>query len=505
MPLVSFSGAQAYANLRADRLSLWPDGRRDRTRLSGVASVGFKPSFTLKRGEAVFTAGSCFARNIEQRFSDLGFDVPATRLSLPPEERASDTGNDFLNKYPPQAILNEMRWALEPGAAYPQDGLFDLGDGLWHDPHLAPNLKPASLERVLERRALVTELYRQIPSCRIIVLTLGLVEAWFDEQTGYYLNGAPPAPVLARQPDRFRLDVLTVQEVEQSLKKISDLLSAYGQRKSRTLLTVSPVPMRNTFTGEDAISANAYSKAVMRVAAQSFARRKRVDYFPSYEIITHTSRSSAYIQDNRHVTPQAVKVIVDRVVEAYCPQLAPKPKAAPSAAYPKAATVMNALKTGDFAKAADLLADLGQRDDYVQAGFDEFTYRFEYGRTLLRLGSAAEAQAQLAAAVAAKPTSSDAIYQLARALARLQRPLDAEQAFRRAAELNPASVDIRLGLANQLSESGRFDEAEAEVQAVLAAHPEEAKAHTLGATIRNRREEAAEKAAAAAGPLAKRL
>lgn len=35
MPLTTISGDQAFANLRANRKSLWPDGRKDQVRLSG--------------------------------------------------------------------------------------------------------------------------------------------------------------------------------------------------------------------------------------------------------------------------------------------------------------------------------------------------------------------------------------------------------------------------------------------------------------------------------------
>src|SRR5690606_32394266 len=140
------------------------------------------------------------------RFHQLGFDVPACGFKLPAEERASDTENDFLNKYPPPSILNEFRWALDPGQAFPDEGFVELGSGLWHDLHAAPNLKPAPLKRVRERRAMVSNLYRRLPEARVVVLTLGLVEAWFDETAGLYLNGAPPPPVMKRHPERFRLD-----------------------------------------------------------------------------------------------------------------------------------------------------------------------------------------------------------------------------------------------------------------------------------------------------------
>jgi hypothetical protein len=492
MPLVSISGEQAFANLRADRASLWPDGRKDRVRLHGVAEVACRPSFQLRQGEAIFTVGSCFARNIEQRFGELGFDVAALKLRLPAEERASDTENDFLNKYPPVSILNEMRWALDPAYSFPEEGYLHVRRDHWHDPHAAANLKPAPLERVKERRAMVSQLYAQLPACRIIVMTLGLVEAWFDQTTGVYLNGAPPLSTMQAQPDRFRLEVLTPDEILKTLEEIHDLLERFGHPDFRILLTVSPVPMKNTFTGQDAVAANTYSKSALRAAAEMFVRtHPRVDYFPSYEIVTLTPRSSAFIQDNRHVTPQVVDTIVDRVVACYCPDANPeeawervKPRRTP-------AELHNAIKAGDFDRAARLYGDLEPRDRFLRVGYDEVGFRYDYGRVLLRIGRIAEAQIQLARAVEIDPRHAHGQYQLARALARLQRPLEAVERFRLAAELSPGTLDMRLGHANQLTELGLLDAAEAEVLQALERHPEQERALALLETIRRRAEERA--------------
>jgi hypothetical protein len=47
--------------------------------------------------------------------------------------------------------------------------------------------------------------------------------------------------------------------------------------------TVSPVPLYLTFSGEDIIVANTYSKSVLRAACDAVENsREHVDYFPSY-------------------------------------------------------------------------------------------------------------------------------------------------------------------------------------------------------------------------------
>ena len=83
MPLMSFSGEQAFANLRSDRSSLWPDGRRDGARLTGgVAQVQFKPSFELiPGGEAAYAR----LENVVA-LSERSRESIATALGTTPEQ-----------------------------------------------------------------------------------------------------------------------------------------------------------------------------------------------------------------------------------------------------------------------------------------------------------------------------------------------------------------------------------------------------------------------------------
>ncbi len=449
----------AYENLKRNNLSKWPDGRRDTRRLAGVVSVAFEPTFTIEPGEAIFTVGSCFARNIERRFSTLGFKVPALEVSLPEEERASDVVNDILNKYPPHSILNEFRWALDPEFPFQEASYLEMRNGRWHDPHLAGNVAPASLERVKERRAMVEAIYRQSANCRVVVVTLGLVEAWRDHLTGLYLNEAPPKAVVLAEPDRFTLEILSVADIMEALEALHELLSRFGHPEFRLLVTVSPVPFKATFTGRDALLANTYSKSALRVAVEMFALgHSNVDYFPSYEIVTLTNRSSAFIQDNRHVTSSVVDEIVDRVVEAYCPRIEPDDGGVSARASQD--QLNDLLRQEKWLEAARIYESLARRQRYERWGMTPFSYYFNFGRTLLRGGALAEAHAPLARAVELDPSSIHATYNLGILLAKLQRPLDAEEYLRRAVTLRGVTPDIRRRFATQLEGNGKVEEAQ---------------------------------------------
>ena len=485
MPLLSLPADKAFANLRRGRQVLWPDGRHDVQRLSGVATVGFEPSFQLEEGAAVLTIGSCFARNIETRLETLGFDVPARRVVLPEEERGSYVETELLNKYSPWSIVNELRWAFEPGHPFPAEGYLRVGEGLWHDPHLAPSVAPASLERIKERREMISALYRQLPRCAMVVLTMGLVEAWFDEVTGLYLNGAPPAAAVKQEPRRFRLDILSVAEVGEALEALHGLLKRYGRPDLKVLITVSPVPMRATFTGRDAITANTYSKSALRAAVEEYVlAHPEVDYFPSYEVVTHTLRNLAFTNDERHISPCVVDAIVDRVVAGYGRSV-PSVRAAEAAesayldaASPEAAEetrqrLTEALKTNRYKAAVKLFAALDGPGEFEPGERGEFWFRYQYGRALLQCEKPVEAELQFNKALLADPNSAIAYYALGLARVQRHRRLQAEEAFRRAAELDPQNVLMHWRLAKEMIRNGRNQEAEQVLLAAQADHPDE--------------------------------
>ena len=136
-----------------------------------------------------------------------------------------------------------------------------------------------------------------------------------DSATRLYLNEAPPRRLMRATPGRFRFRRLDVVDSKQMVFELMDHLIADGRRN--VLLTVSPVPLQLTFTGGDAVTANAYSKAVLRVVAEEAAIEFRsVDYFPSYESVT-----SAGLAPLARTTcmsgPALVSEIVGRMLTAY--------------------------------------------------------------------------------------------------------------------------------------------------------------------------------------------
>lgn len=316
MPIRRLSAADAFAQLKANPDSDWPRRDDPGNRFAHYADPSFQPRFVLEPGQRIFTIGSCFARNIERTLADRGFDVP----TLAVEAHKRDWGgvsSPVLNNYVPAAIVPQIRWAFGRDEFEIGKHTAELAPSRLIDLHLALAVRPAPAEAVLARRAAVSAIYRNLASSHVILITLGLIEAWFDRRSGLYINCTPPRGVCRAEPSRFELHILSYQEVTASLSELLDLFGEVCPRGHRVILTVSPVPLTATFTTSDVAVANSYSKSVLRAAIEPFLDRDNVDYFPSYESVVLTDRSIAFVDDQVHVEGAMVRFNVDRMVARY--------------------------------------------------------------------------------------------------------------------------------------------------------------------------------------------
>ncbi len=139
-----------------------------------------------------------------------GFDVATSKLSSPEVSIESDK-RDVLNNYGVAAIANELRWALDP--AHPFDAetnTIEVAPNRYVDLHI-PTLPPAPLRTVRAYRTAITEVTRRVVDCRVVVMTLGLSEVWYDASSGTYLNATPLPTLVTKFPggSKFIFSVLT--------------------------------------------------------------------------------------------------------------------------------------------------------------------------------------------------------------------------------------------------------------------------------------------------------
>jgi tetratricopeptide (TPR) repeat protein len=459
-PLAKSSYIEALINHEAPR-SRWPREREaQEARLTPVCLPDIRPTFTIQPDDLIFTIGSCFARNIEEHLTGIGFDVAVSRFEKMCQDEGVVIKSNTLNKFVIQSIVNELRWALEPDRKFPSDSIVEVKDGRYLDMQLAPGHLPAALETVQATRRAVSNYMRTIRSARIVIVTLGLAEAWYDSQLELYLNAMPLKASALRCPERFEHHVLEYNQILASLREMLGLLERFGHPDFRMLLTVSPVSFGSTFTEHDALVANSYSKSVQRAAVEVISREHpRVDYLPTFESVTLSEPAFAWREDRAHVSTEIVRLNVLRMEKAY---VAPRRSNAPGPV-PDAGRVQ-ALKLAKQANHLFRTGELGLADNMferaVQSAPDELLPHIQWGEALYRQKRWAEAARELQAAMELGGRRYNVAYQLAKSYCKVFLWAEAEGAAKAAIEDMPDDPRPYKLLAKASKHQGRVSEAE---------------------------------------------
>lgn len=304
-------GPEAFRSTLRNKARKFPD-KDDLRFKDNFIFPKVEPGFSISKSQSVFTIGSCFARNVEEVLLEQGITVPTAHFSAPKEE-APGRPNRVLNQYNPGTMLQCVKAAGQP---VDERALYAKGESEVVDCLLATGSRPVTKARALERRQQIVELYGNgLDKAEVVVVTLGLVEAWYDLKDEIYLNEAPPPSLINSDSDRFEFRQLGIEECRAMVFEMIERLLQGGRRK--IVMTVSPVPLQATFAGGDAVTRNCYSKSVLRITAElAMQAFDDVDYFPSYEIII-TSGLRSFGADNVHVRPKVVEMVVNQMVSLY--------------------------------------------------------------------------------------------------------------------------------------------------------------------------------------------
>jgi tetratricopeptide (TPR) repeat protein len=289
-------------------------GRNADNRIEPECWPAINPSFHFTKDQKFFAIGSCFAENIARRLHLDGYNVHG----------ATDGEGEPRRRYTPPAVAQEIAWAHriharddEPTDADILPLLLEMAPGRWTDLWATPETgAPRTLEEMIARRRRLYAYFRGAFEADVVIVTLGLIEAWRDEVSGSYVEFDT---AWARREDRarFSFERLSFEQCKKHVRGTLDLLRD-GSR--RILLTTSPVVLARTFTGDDIIVANSHSKSVLRAVAGELSDEfPDVDYFPSYEIATVTRRPEVWEDDLVHVNPGFVGRIMQHVTSAYVP------------------------------------------------------------------------------------------------------------------------------------------------------------------------------------------
>lgn len=291
---------------------------------------------TIGIGDRVATAGSCFAQHIAQALRRNGFNFHLTDAE-PPEGVRSELyaqGHAFSarygNIYTSRQLLQLFDRAF--GRAQPASASWRRADGRFLD-----RFRPQIVEGgFLSAEELLGDVERHLAAVRrmfttldVLVFTLGLTETWQSTRDGFVVPAAPATTGADADQGEYAFLNLDVDAVRSDLAAFRERLLGVNPG-ARLVLTVSPVPLIATGTGDHVLPATVYSKSVLRVAAAELAREPGVTYFPSYEIITGNFARGRYFEpDLRSVTKEGVDHVMTVFFRACGVRAAAAPRPAP--------------------------------------------------------------------------------------------------------------------------------------------------------------------------------
>lgn len=297
------------------------------------------PSFRIAPQDKVVTAGSCFAQHVARFLANAGFDFLVTEQPHPlltPQVAAELNYGLFSARYGNVYSTRQLRQLLERayGLFQPIDGAWQRADRRWVDP-FRPQILPggyvSAREVDLDRDVHLEAVRRAIDAMSVFVFTLGLTETWMDRRDGAVYPLAPGVAGGRYDESIHAFHNLDVAEVAHDLQWSLDFIRSRNP-DVKFILTVSPVPLNATALDRHVSVSTAYSKAVLRVAAEQVAAANDLcDYYPSYEIITSSVTRSAYFGDDaRDIREDGVQHVMSLFLKHYADvpaPTAPRPRA----------------------------------------------------------------------------------------------------------------------------------------------------------------------------------
>ncbi len=280
------------------------------------------PKFHVRPETRVSAFGSCFAQHFGRALEAKGYNWLRTE---PPPVGMSDTAqrafgyNVFSartgNIYTTSLLRQWVSWAAGnqemPEEVWQSNGRF-------FDP-FRPRIEPdgfASLEELRQsQKVAVAAFARSILRADIFVFTLGLTERWVNRKHGYEYPMCPGTAAGDFDADLHEFSNMGFMQVQKNLIEAIKMMREMRKKRGKSLkviLTVSPVPLVATATAQHVLTATTYSKSVLRAVAGSMAERfEKVDYFPSYEIISSAPMGAEYFEDDlRNVKEEGVSRVM---------------------------------------------------------------------------------------------------------------------------------------------------------------------------------------------------
>lgn len=293
----------------------------------------------FREGDRIATAGSCFAQHIGRRLRERGsgyLDYEQAPDSFTPQEAHRHGFGLFScrygNVYTVRQLLQLVSEAF--GEWTPAEVVWTK-NGRYYDA-LRPSVDPVGHRTpedvLLLRRQHLGCVRRMIEEMTVFVFTLGLTEAWESIGDGTIYPTAPGTIVGSFSEKTYRFRNFRYQQILEDFEDLWAFIKSINPA-TRLILTVSPVPLTATASGDHVLVASTQSKATLRAIAGDLAAwNDEISYFPSYELIaSHPMRGTFFNPDLRNVSDAGVDFVMSHLFrESTTPTNDRTPSSSPS-------------------------------------------------------------------------------------------------------------------------------------------------------------------------------
>lgn len=318
MSSAKISGASPYADLPGS--AFWRTAVAEGNPF--VSDDIYCPDWQLTPDTPVMTIGSCFAQHIGSSLKAAGFNVldcePGPRAT--PAEVLTRFGyGQYSARYGNVYTLRQTRQLLEEvtDVFVPQDAVWEKNNRFFDA--LRPAVEPEGLPSVGDvlamRQQHLSAVAKAISSAEVVVLTLGLTERWEHIESGTTYPTAPGTIAGSFDPEAYQLVNDDYAAILDDFRAIHALVSE-ANPEMRWIITVSPVPLTATGTGGHVLPATVHSKSILRAVAGTLANEyDKIDYFPSYELVTHIP--GGFADNQRSVHPDRIAQVMKVFLTAH--------------------------------------------------------------------------------------------------------------------------------------------------------------------------------------------
>jgi len=248
----------------------------------------------------IVSLGSCFAVNMAEKLDYFKFQ---------------NTCNPFGILFHPLAIEKLIDFAVSKKGFTEKDLFFH--EERWHSFDAHSDLSNSNkTELVKNLNAIVKSTLQQITESTHIIITFGTAWVYRNVENNKVVANCHKVP-----QKRFKKELLSVEEITQSLEKTIHLIRTINP-EANIIFTVSPV--RHI---KDGFIENQLSKSHLITAIHNIinCQLSIVNYFPSYEIMMDELRDYRfYAEDMLHPSQVAINYIWERFSETWISESAYK-------------------------------------------------------------------------------------------------------------------------------------------------------------------------------------